>query len=163
MRVEYKDGSKTGSANLKKKTGHTLSGVLWVVGRRNVSTESGSSPTPLFFLPIPSDLWRKTFLLGHCLFMVLSMYDSSRKMVSSTWISQASNLSEINESICPDWTFISTFKIRGWTGYPRKYWAESKRTNSSFSHWPSILCVLGTVEIDEDSKNNTSVPGEVIV
>lgn len=116
-----------------------------------------------FILPIPSDLWRKTFLLGHYLFMVLSMYDSRRKMVSSTWISQASNLSEKNESICPDWTFISIFKIRGWTGYPQKYWAESKRTNSSFSCWPSISYVLGTVEIAEGSKNNTSVPGEVIV
>lgn len=85
-----------------------LSGGYWAVRLESFTTRTWNfshcreciGAPPLSFCP--SGILRK-MLLGHCFFMVLSMYDSSRKMVSSTWISLASNLLTLRFKVSSCW------------------------------------------------------------
>lgn len=101
--------------------------------------------------------------------MVLSMYDSSRKMVSSTWISQASNLSEKVKTCAQtahslaylrledglDVTMencLVTLESTGW---------KAREPIDYFPIYLASLYVPGIVETFKDSKDKASVPGEV--
>lgn len=97
------------------------------------------------------------------------MYDSSRKMVSSTWISQASNLSEKVKAFAHTEHSLAYLRLEAGVGVvmenclvtPESTGRKAREPIDHSSRLLSISYVPGTVEIAEDSKDKASVPGEV--